>query len=368
VTILTGSASVSPSAFWYLTRGSGVVTLVLLTATVSLGVLTSVRWRSKSMPRFVVAGLHRNIALLSVVFLAIHVGTTVADGYTPIGLKDAFVPFLSPYRPIWLGLGALSSDLLAAVVLTSLLRGRFGFRMWRAVHWLAYASWPLAVVHSVGTGSDARFGWMAAVALVCTGAVAVSVLARVVHGEGAARFRAAAGITAVVLPLALIVWYRAGPAQRGWAARAGTPSAILRAHAVRAGLLSRSRVPGLPAVFDGQLTGRLTQSGPDAGGLVLVRIDASVRGGLHGTIRLALRGAPTGGAGVSMRSSGVAFAASGSSAVYEGSITGLAGDRVIADVSAPAAGSVELRLSLHLNADSGTVTGRVHGISSRGAR
>gem|GEM_PF-467426 len=183
MTILTGSASVSPSAFWYLTRGSGVVTLVLLTATVSLGVLTSVRWRSKSMPRFVVAGLHRNLALLSVAFLAIHVGTTVADGYTPIGLKDAFVPFLSPYRPIWLGLGALSSDLLAAVVLTSLLRGRFGFRMWRAVHWLAYASWPLAVVHSVGTGSDARFGWMAAVALVCTGAVAVSVLARVVHGD-----------------------------------------------------------------------------------------------------------------------------------------------------------------------------------------
>jgi hypothetical protein len=109
----------------------------------------------------------------------------------------------------------------------------------------------------------------------------------------------------------------------------------------------------------------LTQSGPDASGLVGVRIDAALHGRVQGKIRLVLRGNPTEGGGVSMTASGVAFAASGASAVYEGSIVGLNGDQVIARVSAPAAGSVELRLSLHLNTTTGVVTGRVHGVSSR---
>jgi sulfoxide reductase heme-binding subunit YedZ len=369
VTGLVGAASVSPSAFWYLTRGSGIVTLVLLTVSVSLGVLTTVRWRSRSMPRFVVAGLHRNVTLLAVVFLVIHVGTTIADGYTPIGLKDAFIPFVSAYRPFWLGLGALSSDLLAAVVVTSLLRARFGFRTWRTVHWLAYASWPLALLHSLGTGSDARFGWMAALGLACVTAVTFSVLVRVGYGEGTVRVRSAAGITALIVPVALIVWYQGGPARHGWAARAGTPAAILHSHTIPVSLRRvQPQVRKLPATFNGQLSGRLTQSGPDAGGLVGVRIDAAVRGRVKARIRLVLRGNPTEGGGVSMTSSGVAFAAAGTSAVYEGSIIGLNGDQVIARVSAPTVGSVELRLSLRLDTNTGVVTGHVHGVSSRRAQ
>ncbi|HLK44818.1 MAG TPA: hypothetical protein VKT18_02465, partial [Acidimicrobiales bacterium] len=121
----------SGSAYWFLTRGSGVVTLVLLTVSLTLGVLTSVRWRSARLPRFVVSGLHRNVTLLAVAFLAIHVVTTLLDAYAPIGILDVFVPFFSPYRPLWLGLGALSCDLLVAVVFTSLLRARLGYRTWR---------------------------------------------------------------------------------------------------------------------------------------------------------------------------------------------------------------------------------------------
>jgi sulfoxide reductase heme-binding subunit YedZ len=369
MTSLTAAASVSPSAFWYLTRGSGIVTLVLLTVSVSLGIVTTVRWRTRSMPRFVVAGLHRNVTLLAIVFLAIHVGTTIADGYTPIGLKDAFIPFNSAYRPVWLGLGALSSDLLAAVVVTSLLRARFGFRVWRTVHWLAYASWPLALLHSLGTGSDARFGWMAALGLCCLIAVTFSVLMRVGYGQGTARIRATAGLAALIAPVALIVWYQGGPARHGWAARAGTPKTILRSHTIPVSLRRAvPPAPKLPGTFSGQLTGHMTQSGPDANGLVGVRIDAAVHGRVEAKIRLVLKGTPTSGGGVSMTASGVAFATSGTSTVYEGSITGLNGDEVLAHVTAPALGSVELRLSLHLNASTGTVTGRVHGVSRRRAQ
>ncbi len=156
---MTGTLGTTP-ALWYLARGSGVVSLALLTATIVGGITTSARWATAHWPRFVVAGLHRNVSLLAVVFLGLHVTTTVIDGYVPIRWLDAVVPFGSAYRPVWLGLGAVALDLLVAVLATSLLRGRLGHRMWRAVHWLAYACWPVAFAHGLGIGSDTRQPWM----------------------------------------------------------------------------------------------------------------------------------------------------------------------------------------------------------------
>ena len=153
--------------------------------------------------------------------------TTVADGYAPIGLKDAFVPFLSPYRPVWLGLGAVAFDLLLALVLTSYLRSRLGVRVWRLTHWLAYAAWPVALLHAAGTGSDARSGWLSILAAASLLAVAAAILVRVGRARGSVRLRAGAGVAALVVPLALVVWYRSGPARPGWAARAGTPKPLI---------------------------------------------------------------------------------------------------------------------------------------------
>src|SRR6476660_6581081 len=103
---LAGGRGVSSHALWFATRGFGVVSLLLLTAIVVLGVAGATRWRSTRWPRFVVAGLHRNLSLLVLVFIALHVLTTVADGFAPISLLNAVLPFSSPYRPVWLGLGA----------------------------------------------------------------------------------------------------------------------------------------------------------------------------------------------------------------------------------------------------------------------
>lgn len=161
----------STPALWYLARGSGIVSLGLLTLTMVLGITTSARWATANWPRFVVAGLHRNLSLLSVVFLGLHVTTVVVDGYVPIRWLDAVVPFGSAYRPAWVGLGAIALDMLAAVVVTSLLRVRLGHRAWRAVHWAAYACWPLAVGHGLGVGSDTRQLWMLALDGLAIGAV-----------------------------------------------------------------------------------------------------------------------------------------------------------------------------------------------------
>ena len=148
-------AATNSRTLWYLTRGTGVVTLVLLTTSLVLGVLQVNRWRSRRWPRFVTGALHKNISLLVVAFLAVHITTAVADKYAPISWLNVIVPFTSSYRPVWLGLGAVAFDLLIAVIVTSALRPHISHRAWRAVHWVTYALWPVAFVHGLGTGQSA---------------------------------------------------------------------------------------------------------------------------------------------------------------------------------------------------------------------
>ncbi|MBV8980047.1 MAG: ferric reductase-like transmembrane domain-containing protein [Acidimicrobiia bacterium] len=186
------AAAASTKALWYLTRGSGIVSLVLLTASTVLGVTTAVRWASPRWPRFVTEGLHKNISLLSMVFLAVHIATAIVDGYVPIRWIDAVVPFTSAYRPFWLGLGALAFDMLLAVIVTSLLRVRIGHGAWRAVHWLAYACWPVAVLHGLGAGSDNGQQWMLFIDLAAVAAVAAAAFARFVVPSTTGRANASA--------------------------------------------------------------------------------------------------------------------------------------------------------------------------------
>lgn len=159
------------AALWFLGRGTGVVSLVMLTIVMTLGVATRRSRPAFGLPRFAVTAVHRSASLLAVTLLAVHVGTLMFDPYAQLKLVDTVVPFLGTYRPFWLGMGTLGLDVMAALVVTSLLRQRLGHRSWRAVHWLAYAAWPVALAHSLGTGTDAGTGWFRLVAVACIAAV-----------------------------------------------------------------------------------------------------------------------------------------------------------------------------------------------------
>jgi predicted ferric reductase len=224
-------AASGPSLYWYLTRSTGAVALLLLTVAIALGVLDVARWSTPRWPRFVVDSLHRNVSLLAMVFLVLHILTSVLDSFAPISLVDAFIPFTGAYRPFWLGLGAVSFDLLLAVTATSLLRRHMGFARWRAVHWLTYASWPIALLHGFGTGSDVKSGWLLALSIGCMAVVVAAILARVLRGWPANIGRRGAAIGgAAAFSLFLLLWLPSGPLGSEWARRSGTPPSLLPAH------------------------------------------------------------------------------------------------------------------------------------------
>jgi len=175
---------------WLVSRGSGLVLLVLFTAVFVMGISTRIGSNSRSTPRFAMAELHRTFALFAAALLLLHVVTAILDPYVAIGWWATILPFTAHYRPLALGLGALAIDLGAAVLLTSVARKRVGHRLWRAVHWLAYLSWPFAFVHSLSAGGDMKIWWVAALVWGSACAVSVAIATRVfavTHGSRTAR-------------------------------------------------------------------------------------------------------------------------------------------------------------------------------------
>ena len=358
-----------PSAYWYLTRGTGAVSLVLLTVSVVLGVLGSLRFAAAPRwPRFAIDALHRDVSLLAIAFLVIHLITSVLDSFAPIKLTDVVIPFVSSYRPLWMGLGALSFDLLVALVITSLVRRRLGYRAWRAIHWLAYASWPIAVLHGLGTGSDTKAWWMLGLTVVCVLAVVFAAWVRIGRADpNYDRVRAPALALSVAAPIGLAIFTLAGPLQGGWARRAGTPVSLLgRAPAPSApsspvgAVAAPHRVVGkLNRRFSAQLAGTLTQTAEPAG--AIVDIAMRVSGGLSGHLRVRLAGEPTAGGGLSMTGSQVDLTAVGVASAFQGRIVSLAGQQFVARVSDGSGSVLDLNVNLNIDDATGNVTGTVVG-------
>lgn len=353
------AAAAAPSPLWYFTRATGVVSLILLTAGMVLGILGVLRFARTRWPQFVTAELHRNITLLAVVFVSLHVVTTVLDSYAQIGLLSAFVPFTSSYRPIWLGLGAMAFDLLLALIVTSLLRLRLGLRAWRVVHWASYACWPLAVLHGLGTGTDAARPWIIAVTAVCVAAVCIAVVWRLLSSRADRLSRAGrpgrtavligAGLACAITLSAMVTLLVAGPLQPGWARRAGTPPTLIAPRSAQNAASPSAALPAVP--FTTSLTGTLSQQ-PTASGATSVTIDLT--SGNQLSVRLVITGPPAGG-GVQMTSSLVTLGPPGSPARYSGHITALTGTHVRAAVTGSPGSPLGLNITLAI--DGGTVTG-----------
>lgn len=373
MTSTSALAVAGPSPLWYLSRGTGLVALILLTASVGLGVLSTGRWDRPSWPRFATAGLHRNLSMLVVVLLAAHIVTAELDTFAPIGWLAVALPFASPYRPIWLGLGTLAFELIVAVIVTSLLRQRLGYRTWRIVHWAAYGSWPVALVHGLGTGTDARLGWVQFTTCACAAVVIAAGAWRLAHRSRSGSWPLLAGGTAMVTVAVVVgAWAVTGPMRPGWARRAGTPPALLATTPTPASPQSTTppamshrtaNAKDLPTPpFSAAFTGSLSQAGPDLAGRVTVTISGRLSGGATGTMNIVLRGQAADG-GVALASSAVTFGPDAAPNQYRGTVVALNGDQLVAAVASRSGPALDLGVNVQLDPASascrGTVTAQV---------
>ncbi len=257
-------AASGPTALWYTARSTGYVSLLMLTAILVLGIVTAMRWDSRDWPRFLSQAVHRNLSLLVLVFLGIHIVTSVVDPFAGIAVLNAVLPFTGSYRPLWMGLGVLSMELLVALTITSLLRQRIGFAAWRFIHWAAYACWPLAVLHTLGTGSDVRSGWAVALSLGCLAAVVMALARRLISSRAGISVvrRAAALLVTAAATAALLGFAAAGPLHSGWAKAAGTPGRLLAVGSTPTPAATPTPVPVPPLAtgLNDQVTGTVVQN------------------------------------------------------------------------------------------------------------
>lgn len=216
----------TPSPLWFLDRSAGEVTLILMSAVVILGI---VRAALPSFSPFLVEGAHINIALLTIAFGGLHILSALLDPFAGLGPMDALVPFVSAYRGTWLGLGVASAYLYAAVLLSSWPARRLGRTAWRWVHWSIYDAWSLALVHSLGTGSDARNEVFLLLNVAAVAAVIATFLVLRVGDQWPRLrpWRAAAAIAALLAVITIAIWAFNGPLQPGWARSSGTPPGLL---------------------------------------------------------------------------------------------------------------------------------------------
>jgi sulfoxide reductase heme-binding subunit YedZ len=162
---------VNPDLLWFTGRGSGVMSLVLLTVVMVLGIVGRSGRSLPGLPRFTVADVHRNASLIALGLVLVHLIVLWMDPYAHLRVFDLLVPFDATYRPLWVGLGTLSFEILAVLVVTSLLRQRIGARVWKLVHWLSYGLWPIAWLHGWFSGTDAASVWFKLITLGCLVAV-----------------------------------------------------------------------------------------------------------------------------------------------------------------------------------------------------
>jgi sulfoxide reductase heme-binding subunit YedZ len=322
-------AALSTQALWYSSRGTGLVAVILFSLVVVLGILQVHGIEGPGRQRFIITQVHRNASLVAVAFIAVHIISSIADGFAPISWIDAFIPFLSPYRPLWLGLGAVAVDLIIAIVVTSLLRTRLSLNAWRIVHWFSYVCWPIVILHSLGTGTDGRSGVVQLTYLVCVIAVVIACAWRVMrnwsHQPIARAFSAGAGIITIIV---ITIWALTGPTQVGWAKKAGTPASLLGTGT------SGDTTLGFNPPFTTDFSGTITQSGSKtSGGTATLTANGSFTSSAAGTFTMAINGTNSSSGGLQFKTGTMTMGPPENPTQYSGPISTAAGSTITAKVS-----------------------------------
>jgi sulfoxide reductase heme-binding subunit YedZ len=157
----------APHLFWITSRAAGGAALLLASASVALGLLMSSK--RKNANKRDLRALHEALSLSTLAMVSLHGLSLLGDSFLNPGLSGIAMPFAGSYRPLWTGLGIVGGYGLAALGISYYFRDRIGAARWRRAHRFTAVFWLLAVVHTIGAGSDAAQPWF----LLASGAMVV---------------------------------------------------------------------------------------------------------------------------------------------------------------------------------------------------
>jgi len=148
--------------FWITSRAAGGAALILAGAAVAVGLMVSARRPATGKTATSKADLraiHEALSLTTLAMVALHGLSLLGDSFLNPGLTGIAIPFVGSYRPPWTGLGIVAGYGLAGLGLSYYLRDRIGAARWRVLHRFTAVFWVLAIVHTIGAGSDAAQLW-----------------------------------------------------------------------------------------------------------------------------------------------------------------------------------------------------------------
>ncbi|MDA8209185.1 MAG: hypothetical protein M0Z92_09335, partial [Actinomycetota bacterium] len=330
------------------------IAMVLLALVVILGMVTATKAAPKGFAKFLVPDLHRRLSISAAVFLGVHIVTALLDSFVHIGLAASIIPFVSSYRPVWVGFGAIAFDLLVVVIATSVVRHRFSQGPWKKIHYLSWLVVSFALFHAIGTGSDARVGLVEVVYIALVGVVALAAIFRTATDAQLRKLAKIGGSAVIVaVPVMALGWSLKGPLRTGWASASSSFSLLPKVTTTTAGTTTTS---------GGSAGSSNTFVWPVNGG---VQGTVSIANGTSGTSTVTLSGTVTGTADVLtvrlvgqvqqgslvLQGSSVAIGTASAPNTYTGSVAQAAGSTLVLSLHG-AQGAVTGALAVNVNGSS----------------
>jgi sulfoxide reductase heme-binding subunit YedZ len=169
--------------FWVVARVSGLAAFLSL----GLGLKTGMALRTGVLdllgPNRVVRSVHEFMQWMWVPLGLVHVGTLLLDKTARIAPIDVVVPFQTSYGSVAIGLGTLTLEIFALVVLTGWLKRAIPQRIWIWIHRLGYVAFAMVFLHALLGGTDFTDHTVSAVTWSAAMVVGLLALARVLWGH-----------------------------------------------------------------------------------------------------------------------------------------------------------------------------------------
>lgn len=358
---LIGSIVSNPKLLWYITRATGIIALLLLGAIVILGIMTATKSTPAGIGKFIGPDLHRRLSLTTVIFLGVHIVTAILDPFVKIGITTTIIPFVSKYRPLWVGLGTLSFDLMLIIIATSIVRHKFPHSRWKKIHYLSWAVVGLVLFHALGTGSDDKIKIVEIIYVAFVLGVGAFGIFRTSRERGLTPIRKlVAGASLSLVPLAILAWASQGPLKPGWAKSSSSFSILPKSTSLSAttvattGVISSSSPTTTPSValpVNGSISGTVVQSQTSAGVVIL-----TLRGSVANSqdyVEVQLNGVPQNGALV-LQSSTAYFGTVAKPNTYVGTVSQANGSSLVLSLSGP---SGKVLASMNVSLSGSTFSG-----------